>query len=271
MGGILLFSFCVHAAGPYEYTSLEPIPGSQDSGSNLATYLQAIYKFAIWTVSIAAILMITIGGFMYMVSAGNTSKMDTAKRVVTDAVIGLVVALGAYLLLYVINPDLVKINIVLKPLGSGMSTGVSQPTTSGGGGSGKCKPVASGPCSVENLKGTCFGNNAEKASSICNAESGGKETLGSSVDKCRPGGEVVSWGLFQFNLTANRMNGLNCPSAFNKMYTGTNKDCSITNQSLYSQCVAAAKSPDSNMQAACSLSKSGTKWSAWGANRICGF
>jgi len=62
---------------------------------------------------------------MYLTSAGNTSKMDVAKKVVTDAVIGLVIVLTAYLVLYVINPDLVKVTLSLKALKSGMSSTIT--------------------------------------------------------------------------------------------------------------------------------------------------
>jgi hypothetical protein len=121
----LVFSFLclnvVHAQ--YNYTQLEKIPGAESSDSDLKSYIESIYQFAIWAVGIAAVLMITIGGFMYLTSAGNTSKMDIAKRVVTDAIIGLVVALSAYLILYVINPDLIKINLSMTQLGTGSGGG----------------------------------------------------------------------------------------------------------------------------------------------------
>ncbi|MFA5777692.1 MAG: pilin [Parcubacteria group bacterium] len=120
--GTFFFYRAINAAGPYDYTALEPIPGTANTGADLKLYIEAIYKFAIWTVGIAAVLMLTIGGFMYMVSAGNTSKMDTAKKIVTDAILGLIIALGAYLILYVINPDLVKITITMKSLGGGTVT-----------------------------------------------------------------------------------------------------------------------------------------------------
>jgi hypothetical protein len=69
-------------------------------------------------------LMIIIGGFMYMTAAGNTSKAGTAKTVITDAIYGLIVALSAYLLLFIINPDLVGVDISMSP----MTTRPSPPT-----------------------------------------------------------------------------------------------------------------------------------------------
>ncbi|MFA6383626.1 MAG: hypothetical protein WCX17_04365, partial [Parcubacteria group bacterium] len=98
------------ASDPFNYTPLEKIPGSDTvEMTDFYVYINAIYKFGIWAIGIAALLMISIGGFMYITSAGNNSSMEKAKGVITDAVVGLILALTAYLLLYIINPDLVKI------------------------------------------------------------------------------------------------------------------------------------------------------------------
>jgi hypothetical protein len=52
--------------------------------------------------------MIAFGAFSYLVTAvGNPSKMQTAKEYITNALFGLALAFLAYLILYVINPDLV--------------------------------------------------------------------------------------------------------------------------------------------------------------------
>ena len=45
---------------------------------------------------------------MYATSAGNTSTAGSAKSIISDALLGLVVAMTAYLILNVINPDLVR-------------------------------------------------------------------------------------------------------------------------------------------------------------------
>lgn len=119
IGGFFLFPALSNAQ--YTYTPLEPIPGFSGA-TDFPAFIVALYKFGIWTVGIAALLMITIGGFMYLTSAGNTSKMDSAKGVITDALIGLIIALAAYLILYVINPDLVKVQISFSPISSKSGT-----------------------------------------------------------------------------------------------------------------------------------------------------
>jgi hypothetical protein len=125
-------------AAKYNYTLMESIPGFSDT-ADFPTYILNIYKFGIWTVGIAALLMITIGGFMYMTSAGNTASAGTAKKIITDALLGLGMALLAYTVLYIINPDLVNVNINLKPTEAGAPSTAAVPgAPSSGGQAGNC-------------------------------------------------------------------------------------------------------------------------------------
>jgi hypothetical protein len=111
------FAFLIpEAAAQYTYPIMEKIPGFDSDMTDFPHYVLAFTKFGIWTVGIVALFMITFGGFMYMTSAGNTSRMDSAKTVIFDAFFGLIVALAAWLLLFVINPDLVKVNLAFKPV-----------------------------------------------------------------------------------------------------------------------------------------------------------
>ena len=84
--------------------------------TDFPTFILAIYKFGIWTVGIAGLFMLVIGGIMYMSSAGNTATASNAQGIITDALLGITAALGAYLILYVINPDFTKINLSLTPV-----------------------------------------------------------------------------------------------------------------------------------------------------------
>lgn len=122
-GGILLICFIplviAHAAVSFNYTPMEEIPGF-GRPSDFFSYILAIYRFGLWTIGIAALLMITIGGYMYITSAANKNNVGKAKTIITDAIVGLILAMVSYLLLYVINPELVRLSPL--PLMSG-STG----------------------------------------------------------------------------------------------------------------------------------------------------
>jgi len=151
LGAALLFLFgpLISHAASFDYKLLEDFPGvagmaAKSVYTDLPGMIKALYNFGIWTVGIAALFMIIIGGFMYMTSAGNTSRSGSAKAIIGDAFLGLIAALGAYLLLYVINPDLTKINLNL------MKVDVSSPA--GGGTPG---PTPPGPGGKTCNDGTC--------------------------------------------------------------------------------------------------------------------
>ncbi len=124
---LLIAMPAVSAWASFTYTPMEKIPGF-DTGSNFCTYITAVYNFGLWTIGICAMFMIMIGGYMYIMSAGNNASMGKAKGVIFDAVIGLMLALVAYLILYVINPDLVQIRSIC-----GTQSGGTQPPPGGGG------------------------------------------------------------------------------------------------------------------------------------------
>ena len=94
--------------GTFSYQLLEAIPGIFSKGAtpDFNTYVSGIYKFLILIVGICALFMITVGGYMYITSAGNTASMGKARSIIFDAIIGLVLALLAYLIFYTINPNL---------------------------------------------------------------------------------------------------------------------------------------------------------------------
>ncbi len=158
--------------------------------------------------------------------------------------------------------------------GGGGSGGGPQGGGSGGGGNGglsggSCTPITdpNSPCSVDNLSNTCFDGNAQAASEICHAESGGNPFA--CGDKTTSG-SPVSCGLYQINLTNHNVGGLDCTSAFDSQYTGKHHDVNIVDPTLYNQCVAAAQDPSNNIDAACSISKNGTDWRQWSTGSKCG-
>lgn len=105
---LFLFVPVVFCTAYFTYEPMEEIPGF-GRPTDFISYILAIYRFGLWTIGIAALLMITIGGYMYITSAANKSQTGKAKAIITDAVVGVVLAMVSYILLYVINPELVSI------------------------------------------------------------------------------------------------------------------------------------------------------------------
>jgi len=106
-----VFSFVLitHAA---TYTPLEPIDGLIAAGPstpNLTQYLNNLYTFLISISVVAAVVMITIGGFTYLTSAASGEK-SAGKQMIQNAIFGLLLMLGSYLIVYTINPDALSFN-----------------------------------------------------------------------------------------------------------------------------------------------------------------
>ncbi|MFC1637933.1 hypothetical protein ACFL2R_00770 [Patescibacteria group bacterium] len=114
--GVIILAFIVNFAfvdaADYVYRPLAPIPGSTESEiSTFPGYLKGLYKFAVWSVGIAALLMISIGGFTYFTAAGNASKAEKAKSIITDALWGVVAVMLAWFMLNIINPDILEFDL----------------------------------------------------------------------------------------------------------------------------------------------------------------
>ena len=75
---------------------------------NLPVFISSVYSFALTILGIAIFIRILYAGFLWLTAAGNAGKAGDAKSKITNAVIGAILLFSAYLILYVINPDLVK-------------------------------------------------------------------------------------------------------------------------------------------------------------------
>ncbi len=179
-----------------DYKLLEVIPGI-DKSPTFPEYVTGIYKFAIVIVAIAALLMLSIGGFAYMASAGNQAQAGTAKKIITDALLGLVVVFLSWLVLYTINPDLLGAN----PGMGGMNIGVQRSAVSTGKAVQKdvhCKADGTGckdsleECKIAHGEGVCVrrGDAIDKNKYYGMDGVGGDATAYDSKAECYASGEI---------------------------------------------------------------------------------
>lgn len=80
----------------------------QKESTLIGQYIAAFYRYFIGAIAIIATVMIMWGGFLWLTAAGSASQIGIAKSRITNALIGLVLALGSYLILNTINPKLVR-------------------------------------------------------------------------------------------------------------------------------------------------------------------
>lgn len=120
------------------YVPLENIPFIE--GGDFKSYLEGMFRLFLVVTALSAVFMFVIGGFMYLTSAGNTSQIGSARGIITNAILGLVLALISVLILNTINPELTTLNVsMLTPVSPGTisttdtETGTDTPAVSGTG------------------------------------------------------------------------------------------------------------------------------------------
>lgn len=89
--------------------------------ADLREYVALTYRYGISVAAILATVIIMGAGIVWMTS-GGVDRLGTAKQWIGNAVIGLVLILGAYLILSTVNPDLVRLSLprfaILRPIGA---------------------------------------------------------------------------------------------------------------------------------------------------------
>lgn len=95
-----------------------PIPGLTFSGMQasegrtcypwLSEYIVALYRYMLTICTVIATIMIVYGGFRYILG-GATGDIQAGKTIIKDALMGMFVAFGAYVILYTVNPETLKL------------------------------------------------------------------------------------------------------------------------------------------------------------------
>jgi hypothetical protein len=88
------------------------IEGTKLPCSTANTFIPGFVRLIIALAGLAAVVKIIISGIQYMSTDAFTGKND-AKKGIQDALIGLLLAIGAFLILNTINPDLVSTKLKL--------------------------------------------------------------------------------------------------------------------------------------------------------------
>jgi hypothetical protein len=141
----------------------------------LAQYISAVYQYAVAVAVVLAIVMMMVGGFQYLTSGGDKARVDAGKKRILDAVIGMLLCFGAYIVLVVINPSLVTFSTLQVQQVKGVpwpsnetppsevvpgSTDVTAAPSAAptGGGFVPAVPVTSQGYYVDQFPGTTFGS-----------------------------------------------------------------------------------------------------------------
>lgn len=165
-----LFTQIAHAV---DYTLPAIQPAAPDVGP--AGWVSNLYQFALLASGLLAFGVIVYHGFKYTLNPGGHAAQSDAREGITQALLGLLLLLGAYVILRTINPSLVSLPtkfeglVPLKPApGEGPSNNnVPDPNGCATGlkfctNTSKCIPVADdcNPTPVGSPRFQCPGNRA---------------------------------------------------------------------------------------------------------------
>jgi cytochrome bd-type quinol oxidase subunit 1 len=110
---VLVLIIPMHFALSQEFVPLEPLPGFE-SGESSSEFVNSVVSFTIAIGALLAVIMIVWGGIQYMTSNRLDSKSD-ARDIITSALSGLILILFSWILLNLINPDILNLNFFSSP------------------------------------------------------------------------------------------------------------------------------------------------------------
>ena len=111
------FAHAVNISLSLPTTGNNPCSDPTSQGCSPGTYVNSFYQFALMIGGLLAFGAIVFGGVKYMASAGNPSSQSEAKEWIESALLGLLLLVGAYLILNTVNPNLTRLDLpTLQPV-----------------------------------------------------------------------------------------------------------------------------------------------------------
>lgn len=107
----LLPKMCLAIELNLEYPVIDDIDLGMEEYQGLDDLVAWWYTFIVIISGLATFFMFVQGGFLWLTSQGNTQQIGQAKDKINSALKGLVIILASYLILNVINPDLLKLKL----------------------------------------------------------------------------------------------------------------------------------------------------------------
>ena len=113
------------ATAPGTYTLMAPLTGYLTGSPDLTTYLSGVVQVTIGIAGILAVIMSVYCGLKFMGTPSASAKSE-AKECIQNAILGLLLAVGAWILLYTVNPLLLSNELSLGDVAVAPATPAAQ-------------------------------------------------------------------------------------------------------------------------------------------------
>jgi hypothetical protein len=159
------------------------LPGQSGASSSIGVFIANFYTLALLFAGILAFGAIVYGGVRYAAGRGNPTSESEGRSWITNALLGLLLLVGAYIILYTINPTLVSLTVpnlpALNVASSSQGLGNLAPSQPGAGNNGTAAGCSGGTCqNLQNDGLTCKPASQQPGGvSSCSAAQGMAATL----------------------------------------------------------------------------------------------
>jgi hypothetical protein len=103
------------------------------NGTAIGMYIGIIYQWAVGFAAVLSVLAFTYAGVLWLIAGGDSGKVTESKKIMGNALIGLLLALGSYLFLTTINPNLVHFQPLRVPAVKTIQLNLTPAAISAGG------------------------------------------------------------------------------------------------------------------------------------------
>lgn len=93
--GLLLFSPAVHA---FALTTVCPVGINCSSDTSLNSLILKVINWILSITLVVDVLFLIIGGFFYIISAGNEEREHQGKTTIINAIVGLIIIILSYVI-----------------------------------------------------------------------------------------------------------------------------------------------------------------------------
>src|SRR3989344_2245129 len=100
---VLTFVFALTPVAFAQFQTLSAGGTGLPNDTSVSGFILKIINIALAVAGLIAVLFLIIGGFRYITSAGNEETAEQAKKIITNAIIGIVIIILSFVIVRVIS------------------------------------------------------------------------------------------------------------------------------------------------------------------------
>lgn len=97
-------------------TKTGSVAGYAGTEPSLPAIVGKVIQALLGVVGVVFLVLTVYAGIMYMTAGGDTAKVDKAKKIITNSVLGLIIVIGAYAFTKFVVDELAKATVTAQPV-----------------------------------------------------------------------------------------------------------------------------------------------------------